>query len=119
MTRVSPKSFCAVLALNALCGGAIAAPAAGPVPIYDPTQIAFNAYTVVERIGIQNWRSAFGIPGHATEDAARNAVLARAAQVGADGITNLRCMSQTDALFKRGGFYCYANAIRLNSERRL
>ena len=99
--------------LNAAC--AYAAPAA--VPVYDPTQLAFNSYVVVERIGIETWRSAFGIPGHATEDAARNAVLARAAQVGAGGVTNLRCMSQTDGIFRPSGYYCYANAIRLKSAR--
>ena len=95
---------------------ATAAPAS--VTIYDTTQLALGSYTVVERIGIDTWRSAFGIPGHATEDAARNAVVARAADVGADGIVNLKCMSQTDAFFKSAGYYCYANAIRLKTTAR-
>ena len=114
---MSPRTVCAVLALNVACAGAIAAPAA--VPVYDPTQLAFDSYVIVERIGIDSWRSAFGAPGHATEDAARNAVLARAAQVGAEGVTNLKCMSQTDGLFRTSGYYCYAEAIRMKSERRL
>jgi hypothetical protein len=107
--------------LAAACTAVLAAPAgsSGAVTIYDPTQLALGAYVVVERIGIASWRSAFSIPGHATEDAAIGAVLTRAAQVGADGVTNLKCMSQTDALFKSSGFYCYANAIRVTSERRL
>ena len=114
---MSPKSLYAVVAFGAVATGAFAAPAA--VPIYDPTQLAFDGYVVVERIGIEGWRSAFGVPGHATEQAAIDAVLVRAAQVGAQGVTNLKCMSQTEALFKPSGYYCYANAIRLKAERRL
>ena len=108
---MSPRTLCAVVAFGGVAASAFAAPAA--VPIYDPTQLALDGYVVVERVGIHGWRSAFGIPGHATEQAAVDAVLVRAAQVGAQGVTNLKCMSQTDALYKPSGYYCYANAIRL------
>ena len=114
---MSPKSICAVIVFGGVTVSAIAAPAA--VPIYDPTEVAYDSYVVVERIGVQGWRSAFGVPGHVSEQAAIDAVLVRAAQVGAQGVTNLKCMSQTDALYKPSGYYCYGNAIRLKNERRL
>ena len=87
------------------------------VTVYDPTQLALGGFVVVERIGIQGWNSAFGMRGHDTEEAARNAVVARAAQVGADGVINLKCMSQTDRMFKPAGHFCYANAIRVQQPR--
>lgn len=107
------------------CGAALIAtalPAAQAadrtVTVYDATQLALGSFVVVERIGAQGWRSAFGVPGHRTEQAAQSAVLARAAQAGADGVINLKCMAQTDRLFNPAGHYCYANAIRLRNERR-
>ena len=112
----SSKSIVAALLVCGLCEGAAAGTAApAAVTVYDATQLALGGYVVVERIGVQGWRSAFGIPGHASEDAARNAVLAEAARAGADGIVNLMCMSQTDSLFKSAGYYCYANAIKLKT----
>ena len=100
------------VALNGLCASA-GVSAAASVPVYDPTQLALGGYAVLERINVQGWQSAFNIPGHPTEDAARDAVLAQAGRLGADGVTNLKCMSQTDSLFKSAGYYCYANAIKL------
>jgi hypothetical protein len=112
-TMVIPRSICAAVLVCGFCAAAVAAPAT--VTVYDSTQLALDSYIVVERIGVGSWRSAFGIPGHASEDAARSAVLDRAARAGADGIINLKCMSQTDGLFKSAGYYCYANAIRLKT----
>jgi hypothetical protein len=110
------KPICAVLANLAVCSIAAAAPAApSQVPVYDPTQLALDGYTVVERIGVQRWRSAFGTSGHPTQEAARSAVLAEAARAGADAVTNLVCMAQTDGLFRPAGYYCYANAIKLRT----
>ena len=117
---LSSKSIVAALLVCGLCEGAAAATATpAAVTVYDTTQLALGSYVVVERIGIQRWTSAFGISGHVSEDAARSAVLAQAARAGADGVINLKCMSQTDRLFKPAGYYCYANAIRLKNERRL
>jgi hypothetical protein len=89
------------------------------VAIYDSTQLALDHYVVIERIGVQGWRSAFGIGGHRDEASARGAVLAEAARVRADGVINLHCLGQTDGLFNSSGFYCYGNAIRLKNERRV
>jgi hypothetical protein len=101
-----------LVALNSVGASAgVSAPAG--VPVYDATQLALGSYVVVERVGLAGWHSAFSVPGYPTEDEARGALLARAASVGAEGVTNLVCMSQTDRLFKPAGYYCYANAIRL------
>jgi hypothetical protein len=104
------------LFVAAACAG-LASPAAaveqGGVPVYDATQVAFDRYVVVKRVGIDDWRSAFRIKGHADLAAATQAVLNEAAQAGADGVTNLTCFDQTDALFNPAGYFCYGNAIRL------
>ena len=106
--------FAGFVALNSVCASAgVSAPSA--VPVYDATQIALGGYVVVERVGVRDWRSAFSVPGYPTADEARSAVLASAARAGADAVTNLVCMSQTDGLFKPAGYYCYANAIRLKT----
>jgi hypothetical protein len=92
----------------------VSAPAG--VPVYDATQLALGSYVVVERVGLAGWRSAFSVPAYPTENEARSAVLARAAQAGAEGVTNLVCMSQTDGLFRAAGYYCYASAIKLKQK---
>ena len=103
-----------------LIGAAVAAlggPAAGAdqttVPIYDATQVGFDRYVVVKRVGIDHWRSAFRIRGHADVASATQAVVNEAARAGADGVVNLTCFDQTDALFNPAGYFCYGNAIRL------
>jgi hypothetical protein len=81
--------------------------------VYDATQLAFERYVVVKRVGIDDWRSAFRISGHPDLASAQQAVLSEAARAGADGVVNLTCFDQTDAVFKPAGFFCYGNAIRL------
>jgi hypothetical protein len=93
--------------------------AAGPcwgadaVPIYDATELALGRYTVVKRLGVGDWRSAFRIRGYPDLGAAQQSLVNEAARAGADGVINLTCFDQTDALFKPAGYYCYGNAIRL------
>ena len=106
-----------VLALA--CAGALAQAVSTPVPIYDPTQIPFDRYTVMKRIWVESWRSAFWIPGERDEAAAQQALLSEAARLNADGVITLKCLDQTDSLFKRRGYYCYGNAIKLKNEVRL
>ena len=106
-----------VLALA--CTGALAQAVGNPVPVYDSTQIAFDRYTVVKRIWVEGWRSAFWIPGHRDEAVARQALLDEAGRLGADAVINLKCLDRTDDLFKRPGYYCYGNAIKLKNEVRV
>ncbi len=85
----------------------------GVVPIYDATEVAFHRYVVIKRIGIEDWRSAFGVGGHSSLDAAKNAVVNEAARLGADGVVNLTCFDQTDRIFNPTGYFCYGNAVRV------
>jgi hypothetical protein len=112
---VGLKPGCALLLWAAAAGlGTPASAADGPsVPVYDPTQVAFDRYVVVKRVGIDGWRSAFRIKGHADLAGARQAVLNEAAHVGADAVVNLTCFDRTDALFDPSGYFCYGNAVRL------
>ena len=97
------------------CAGALAQAVSNPVLIYDSTQIAFDRYTVVKRIWVEDWRSAFWIPGHGDVGAAQQALLNEAGRLGADGVINLKCLDQTDNIFRRSGYYCYGNAIKLRN----
>ena len=85
------------------------------VTIYDSTQIAFDRYTVVKRVGIEGWESAFRIRGHASLEAARQALADEALRAGGDGLINLICFDQTDRIFKPVGYYCYGNAIKVKN----
>jgi hypothetical protein len=96
-------------------GGALGAPQS--IPVYDSTQIALDSYTMIKRMGVSDWKSAFRIAGYSDEAQAREALLAQAAQVGADGVVNLHCLGQTDRVWNPTGYYCYGNAIRLKSRQ--
>ena len=102
----------AVLAGAVFAGGSEGSAAADGVPVYDATQVAFDGYVIIKRIGIEDWRSAFRLRGHADLATARQAIVNEAARLGADAVTNLTCFDQTDALFKPLGYFCYGNAIR-------
>jgi hypothetical protein len=110
---MKPADIAIAVACSAFASGAFAAPSANRMAVYDATQLAHDSYVVVERIGIDTWKSAFGIGGYRDEPNARNAVLARAERLGADGVINLHCLGQTDRLFNPAGYYCYGNAIRV------
>ena len=113
---MKPRAFLTAVVTSVYCAAAAAAGGASSVPVYDATQVAPGSFVVVERIGVQGWRSAFGVPAYSTEDAARDAVLARAAQLGADGVVNLTCMSKSDRMFNPVGYFCYANAMKARND---
>ena len=101
------------LVMSALPFAEASAQTAATVPVYDATQLALSRYTVLKRLGVGDWRSAFGLGGHADLAAAQNALVSQASGLGADGIINLVCFDQTDRLIWRKGYYCYGNAIQL------
>ena len=103
--------FAATLAAPSIA--AAAQTAGGSVPVYDSTQIAFASYSVIKRVGVDDWSSSFRIRGHQDLAGAQQAVIGEAARVGADGVINLTCFDQTDRIFKPAGYFCYGNAIRL------
>ena len=102
-----------IAATTALAAAAPSYAATQRITVYDSTQLALHRYTVVKRIGLEGWESAFRIRGHETLDAARQALLNEAARVGADGLINVTCFDQTDGMFKPQGYFCYGNAIRV------
>ena len=114
------KTFCSALAVTLL---ALVAPGAlaqsDEIAIYDATQVSIDRYTVVQRLGVQDWHSAIRVPVFSDEASARTASLAEARRSGADAVVNLHCLKQSDSLFSRAGYYCYGNAIKLKNERRV
>ena len=105
------RSFVAALCLAAAC--AASAQEAAGVRIYQVGEIAYARYTVLGRIWVDSWRSAFFVPTHEDESGAIAALRDEAAQRGADGIVNLRCLNDSGGLPLAGGYFCYANAIKL------
>ena len=85
---------------------------AADLPVYDATQVAYNNYTIIKRIWVDDWKTAFWVGGESSVEAARQAVIDRAAKAGADAIVNLTCLSRTDRVVNTAGFYCYADAIK-------
>lgn len=83
------------------------------VALYDSTQLALDRYTVIKRLGVDDWRSAFRMRGHGDLMTAQKALVAEAARLGADGVINLTCFDQTDRIFNPAGYFCYGNAIKI------
>ena len=113
--RVIPFLAAAAAVALALFAGVAAAQSsrADAVPIYDSTQIALDRYSVIRRLGIEGWESAFRIRGHGGLESAQRALVTEAARLGADGVINLTCFDKTDRIFNPAGYYCYGNAIKI------
>ena len=107
-----PRSIVLAAAALLTCAATAAQPARESVPVYDSTQIAFDRYTVISRVGVEGWESAFRIRGHRDLESAKQAVVDAAGRAGADGVVNLTCFDRTDGFFERAGYYCYGNAIK-------
>lgn len=82
---------------------------------YEAGTIAPGAYTVIDRISVARWRSAFDVPAYADQASARRALLNEAARIGGDGVVNLHCIESAGpgAGVALGGHYCYGNVIKL------
>src|ERR1700704_3143646 len=113
----SRRLICSALA-GALCAAAVVNAMAQdpaqqvPLRIYDATELAPDRYTVIKRIWVESWRSAFVIPARADSSAAIAALSAEAARLGADAITNLSCLNDQRAWLGRG-YFCYGLAVKL------
>jgi hypothetical protein len=102
-------ALCAAVVVNAMAQE----PAQqAPLRVYDATELTPNRYTVIKRVWVESWRSAFGIPAHADSSAAIAAISTEAARLGADAITNLSCLNDQRAWLDRG-YFCYGLAIKL------
>jgi hypothetical protein len=81
-----------------------------PIRIYDAGELTLERYTVVERLWTGTWRASFWVPTHRDPSAAIDALTSKAADLGADGVTNLHCVN--DGAWW-AGYYCYGLAIKL------
>jgi hypothetical protein len=82
-----------------------------PLPTFDATQLTPDRYTVVRRLWVESWRTAFDVPAHAESSAALTQLSDEAARVGADALTNVVCLDDNRAWF-RSGYFCYALAVK-------
>jgi uncharacterized protein YbjQ (UPF0145 family) len=112
VTMKAPSLAPALLALAMCSSVGVLAQEQRAVPIYDSTQIALDRYTVIERLGVQGWRSGYYIESYPDAGTAAEALVGRAARLGADGLINVYCLDRSDRL-KGEGYYCYGNAIKL------
>jgi hypothetical protein len=106
-------TFAAAGLAAVLCGAvgpALAADAAA-IKVYDATQLTADRYTVLQRIWTQTWRSAFWVPEYGKVEDAIEALTAKAADAGADGVVNLHCLYDKDGW--GAGHFCYGLAIKL------
>jgi len=101
--------LCMAVALNA----AAQEPVRGaPLRVFDATELTPDRYTVIKRIWVENWRSAFWLPAHNDSSAAIAALTAEAARSGADAVTHLICLNDQRAWLDRG-YLCYGLAVKL------
>ena len=97
-------AFCAA-------GGPTLAAEAGQVKVIDATELPLHRYTVVKRIWTQTWRSAFWVSTYDDASDAIAALASKAADEGANGVTNLHCLNDTGGW--GSGYFCYGLAIKL------
>lgn len=105
--------FAAAVLAGALCASlrpALAADAA-EIKVYDATQLTLDRYTVLKRIWTQTWRTAFWVPEYDKVEDAIEALTAKAADAGADGVINLHCLYDKNGW--GAGHFCYGLAIKL------
>jgi len=107
-------SLACLMTLGILAVGAAHAqdgPSAPTVRVYDAGELTLDRYSVIERLWTGTWRASFWIPEHDEPSAAITALTARAAALGADGVTHLHCVN--DSTGWGGGYYCYGLAIKM------
>ena len=108
-----------IFAVLILCGAVTAPAAAAETPsaavrIYEAGALVPERYTVIKRLWVESWRSAFWVPTHGESAAAIAELQAEAARLGADGIVNLHCLNSRGGWFSGAdAFFCYGNAVRL------
>jgi uncharacterized protein YbjQ (UPF0145 family) len=83
-----------------------------PLIVYAAGEITPDRYTVVRRLWVDGWRSAFEIPRYSQSGAAIGAIVSAAARSGADGVVNLHCVNDRRGTAGQDAFLCYALAIK-------
>ena len=92
-------------------------PCAGAAPddirIYEPGILTRDRYDIVTRMWVDSWGSALYIRGHSDRAAAVAELQTEAARLGANALTNVVCLIDTEPLWGGGPHLCYALAIRV------
>ena len=83
-----------------------------PLRTFDATQLTPDRYTVVRRLWVDSWRTAFDVPAHPESSAALAQLSDEAVRLGADALTNVVCLNDDRAWFQPG-YFCYALAVKL------
>jgi hypothetical protein len=80
-----------------------------PARLYAVGTLAPSRYTVIDRLWVARWRTAFDVPTQPDAAGAANELLAEATRVGGDGVVNLHCLAREPG----AAYYCYGNVIKL------
>ena len=81
-------------------------------------KIAVNRYDVLSRIWADSWRSATGMPLHASEAQGVASLQAEAARLGANGLVNVVCLDQGRPNWWSSpapAYLCYGIAVRVKA----
>jgi hypothetical protein len=81
-----------------------------PIRVYEASELSLASYTVVKRIWAGTWRASLWVPGHTELADAIEALKAKAAGAGADGVVNLHCLNEAPWDDR---YFCYGLAIKL------
>jgi hypothetical protein len=88
-----------------------------PLRVYDATELPLGQYTVIKRLWVDAWRSAFHVPTDSDPGDAVRSLVEEAARLGADGVVNLHCVRGSDTIVSGSGYYCYGSAFKFRQGR--
>jgi len=106
------RAVLAVALASTACAGAQEPLRQAPLRTFDATQLTPDRYTVVKRLWVDSWRTAFDVPTHPDSSAALAQLSDEAVRLGADALTNVVCLDDQRAWFSKG-YFCYALAVKL------
>ena len=107
-----PSCCLAALVLFSIAGAnAVAQDRAPPaIRVYDATELTLQGYTVVKRLWAETWSASFWVSTYDDMPAALGALTEKAADLEADGVTNVHCVSENKG---EGGYFCSGLAIKI------
>jgi hypothetical protein len=104
---------CALVIVSISGALAQGVPKTAPLRVFEAGELTWDRYTLVKRIWVESWRTAFWLPLHDNAADAITALHAEAASLGADGIVNLSCFNDRGSGTGSNSFFCYGSAIKL------
>ena len=89
-----------------------AAQDASKVALHESVTSAPTAFTVIKRVWVGSWRSAFGVPSYATREEGASAFREIAASLGGNGVINFGCYRKSEK--PDASFACNGTVVRFN-----